>query len=330
VHDNARPDIVECVRLSVEQWEAYYRAGALATGPAGPDGNYDLEVRQAWAEFFSTLPDGARVLDVGTGNGVIPLIAAETAQARGIRFEIHGTDLARIDPVRDVRDGERRFKGIRFHPETATERLPFDAGSFDAVSGHYALEYSDPAAALAQVHRVLVPGGQAQFVLHHADSVLVRSAQRSMRETDFLLKDVKLYRRVHRLVTQEQVTPDTTRRITDELRQAIQATKRALEQARASGGGMVLGVTLDAAQKLLQLRKEMDAQRTGLEVDRAEAALRASWRRLNDLVAHARTAADMESLKTLAAAQGFTQIECSPQFHAGRNLVGWLLLLHRP
>ena len=68
--------------LSLEQWETYYRGGAIATCPMGPDGDYDLEVRQAWVEFFSTLPEGARILDVGTGNGVVALIAAETASAR--------------------------------------------------------------------------------------------------------------------------------------------------------------------------------------------------------------------------------------------------------
>ena len=31
-----------------------------------------------------------------------------------------------------------------------------------------------------------------------------------------------------------------------------------------------------------------------------------------------------------AAAAGFTLIERLPQYHAGNNLVGWQLLLHRP
>jgi ubiquinone/menaquinone biosynthesis C-methylase UbiE len=316
--------------LSVEQWEAYYRGGALATGPTGRDGSYDLEVRQAWVEFFSTLPDGARILDIGTGNGVVALIAAESGAARGLRYEIHGTDLARIDPARHVRNGAKRFAGITFHPGVATERLPFEAESFDAVSGHYALEYSKPAEALAEIRRVLKPGGDAQFVLHHADSVLVRSARRSMRETEFVLKDTKIYRKLHRLVALEQATPESTRRITIELRSAIQAVKHASNQARAAGGGLVLGVALDAVQKLLEARKQLAPAAAGREVDRAEAELRASWRRLNDLVSHARSAADIDAIREQATTAGFTQIEYRPQHHAGQNLVGWQLLLHRP
>jgi ubiquinone/menaquinone biosynthesis C-methylase UbiE len=315
--------------LSLEQWEAYYRSGALATGPAGAHGGYDLEVRKAWVEFFSVLPNGARVLDVGTGNGVVALIAAETAAARALNWEIHATDLARIDPTRHVPDGARRLAGIQFHASVATERLPFDAEYFDAVSGHYALEYTDTAAALGEIHRVLKPGGDVQFVLHHSGSVLVQAAQSSLREAQLVLKESKLYRRLHRLVTMESVTPGVTQKATVELRAAIQAVKTGLTEARRAGAGRVLAVALDAAQKLLVARKGMNPQAVGHEVDRAEAELRASLQRLRDLVAHARSEPDMDIIEKQAAAAGFGLIERTPQFHSGDNLVGWQLLMQR-
>lgn len=306
-----------------------YRGGMLATGPAGPDGGYDLEVREAWVEFFSMLPDGARILDVGTGNGVVAMIAAETALARGRNWEIHATDLAQIDPLRNVRDGARRLAGIMFHPGVATEHLPFEAGSFDAVSGHYALEYTDIPVALREIHRVLKSPGDAQFVMHHAESVLVQSARRSLEEAAFVLGEIKMYRRLHRLVTMETPTPAAMQRATDELRAGIHAIKTALELAQQAGAGTVLGVTLDAVQKLLTSRKETRAQTVGLEVDRAEGELRASVRQLNDLLIHACTEQQMERIQTDAAEAGFSLIERMPQYHAGENVVGWQLLLHR-
>ncbi|HVR81109.1 MAG TPA: class I SAM-dependent methyltransferase [Luteimonas sp.] len=316
--------------MSQEQWETYYRGGMIATCPTGPDGGYDLEVRDAWVEFFSMLPEGARILDVGTGNGVVALIAAETASARGRNWEIHGTDLAQIDPPRHVPDGARRLAGIAFHAGVATEHLPFEAESFDAVSGHYALEYTDTAAALAEIHRVLKSSGDAQFVIHSTESLLVLNARRSLLEADLVLAETKVYRRLHRLVTMEQVTPGTTQRVTADLRAAIQTLKQALQQARqVVGSGGVLSVALDAVQKLLAARKEMKAHEVGLEVDRAEADMRALVRRLNDLIEHARTQADMESIEKDAAAAGFSLIERMPQYYAGKNLVGWQLLLHR-
>ena len=315
--------------MSLKQWETYYRGGALATGPAGADGSYDGEVRQAWVEFFSTLHDGARILDIGTGNGVVALIASETATALGHHWEIHGTDLAQIDPVRDIENGAQRFAGVTFHAGVASERLPFEPESFDAVCGHYALEYSDIPAALAEIHRVLKPGGDAQFILHHVDSLLVRNAQWSLQESEFVLKELKMFRRLHRLVTMEFGSQATIENATVELRTAIHLTKEALQRAQPIGGGHVLSVALDAVHKLLASTKQMPPQTVGLEVDRAEEQLRDSARRLNDLIAHARASQDMQNIENDAAAAGFTQIECLPQFYAGNNLVGWQLLLHR-
>lgn len=315
--------------LSLEQWENYYRSGMIATFPTAPDGGYDLEVRAAWVEFFSTLPEQARILDVGTGNGVIALIAAETALALGRNWEIHGTDLAQIDPPRYVADGKRRLAGITFHAGVATDRLPFEAASFDAVVGHYSLEYADTTAALVEIHRVLKPGGDAQFIVHNADSVFVQNARRSLHEADLVLGQTKIYRRLHRLVTMEQIIPGTTQRVTNELRAAIRALKQGLQQAQGTGAGGILSVALDAVQKLLVARKQTEARIVGFEVDRAEAEMRASVRRLNDLLGHARSAEQMQQIQRQAADVGFTLIECMPQYHASTNLVGWQLLLHR-
>lgn len=315
--------------MSQEHWEAYYRGGMISTCPTGPDGGYDLEVREAWVEFFSLLPDGARILDVGTGNGVVAQIAVQTASALGHNWEVHATDLARIDPTRNIPDGERKLAGITFHPGVATEQLPFEAERFDAVSGHYSLEYTNTAAALAEIHRVLKPGGDAQFIVHSIDSVLVQAARRSLGEAELVLGKTQIFRRLHHLLTMEDPTPEATETATVELRSAIQAVKQGLQEAQPTGAGGILSVALDAVHKLLVLRKEIGPQAVGLEVDRAEGELRASALRLDDLMAHARTPADMDNIEKQGSDAGFSLIERLPQYHSGNNLVGWQLLLHR-
>lgn len=315
-------------RLSLEQWETYYRGGAIATCPTARDGGYDLEVKDAWVEFFTPLPDGARILDIGTGNGVVPAIAAETAAALGRRWEIHGADLARIDPAKHVADGARKFAGITFHPGVASEKLPFESASFDAVSGHYALEYADTAAALAQVHRVLKPGAPAQFVMHHAGSALLRSAHQSLHEAAWLFGEARIYRRVHKLVTMDELSP-SAKSAANELQAVIRQLKQAVDMARRTGGGRVLDVALDATQKLLATRQRLSPAQTGVEVDRAEQDMRASVRRLNDLVAHARSDEAMAAIEAQAREAGFASVGRTTLNHAGENLVGWRLLLRR-
>ncbi len=315
--------------MSLEQWETYYRGGMIATCPTAEDGGYDLEVRDAWVDFFSMLPAAARILDVGTGNGVVAMIAAETALATGRNWEIHATDLARIDPQRDVPDAARRLAGITFHAGVATEHLPFESESFDAVSGHYSLEYTDTAAALVDIHRVLKPGGNAQFIIHHVDSMLLRSARHTLRASEMVLVETQVFRRLHRLVTMDRIVPGATQEATDELRAAIRVLKQELQQSHQNGTEHVLSVVLDAVQKLLTARKEMNPKAVGLEVDRAETEMHDSVQRLQDLIGHARSQQDMEGIESDAAAAGFSLIERLPQFYAGSNLVGWQLLLHR-
>ena len=316
--------------MGIEQWEAYYRGGALATGPTGSDGSYDLEIRQAWVEFFSTLRDGARILDVGTGNGVVALLAAETAAARAKKWEIHASDLADINPKHDLVDGARRLSGIQFHPRVATEKLPFGNQSLDAVSGHYALEYTDTAKALRELHRVLKAGSEAQFILHSASSALIHNAKWTLHEIEFILQTSKLYRRMHRLLTLEHAVNEVVQSAAVELRSAIQLVKAELANIQAQGAGRTLSVTLDAVQTLLSMVKQLRPQALGLEIDRAEQELRAYLHRQQDLVKHARTVSDMEQIKQQAIAIGFSQIEYMPIHHDRINLVGWLLLMHRP
>ena len=312
--------------MSLEHWEAYYRGGLLATCPTDAGGGYDRELREAWVEFFAGLPDGARVLDVGTGNGAVALIASETAAATGRRFEIHGTDLALIDPPRHVPDGARRFAGVRFHPRIATERLPFEPASIDAVSGQYALEYAAVPAALAEIARVLRPGGRARFILHHAESVLARNAHASLEQAQLVLRETKVYARLRRHLAAERESPAAAGRTWQDLGAAATRLQQALA---AAPGALVLRVTLDAVQKLLAARQQLPTAALDREVDRVESDLRASVRRLVDLVERARGEDDMQAIEREAAAAGLAVEERCRQLHGGDNLVGWRLTLLR-
>ena len=315
--------------LSLEHWEAYYRGGALASCPTGQGGWYDLELRDVWRSFFALQPTGGRILDIGTGNGAVALIAAETAAALDRQWEIHATDLAQIDPVRYVPDGPRRFAGVFFHPGVATEHLPFAEGHFQAVSGQYALEYADTARALAAVARVLDHAGAAQFVMHHAESRLVQTGRVSLREAELVLNELRVHRRLRKLLAGERMSTLAAKRAGAEVQSAIRTLKLALPRAQQAGGGLILAIALDAVRKLMELRTRERPERLGPEIDRAEAELRAAVRRLKDLVTHALTEDQVQVLEAQARSAGFEVQERAPQYHARTNLVDWRLVLRR-
>ena len=97
-----------------------------------------------------------RILDVATGTGGVAIELARATEA-----DIVGVDLS--EPMLEV-GRERVYKAgldqrIKLQHARA-EELPFERGSFDAVSFTYLLRYvPDPAATLAEMARVLRPSG---------------------------------------------------------------------------------------------------------------------------------------------------------------------------
>ena len=145
------------------------------------EGNYEGGLATAWEAFFSAVPDGATVLDIGTGNGAIAMIANRLSNRRGKRFVIHGIDQADIDPGKSVSVDRADLEGILFHPRTPAENTGFDSDSFDVVCGQYALEYADLEASIAELARLAAPGASAMFVMHHSDSVVLETAAEELR-----------------------------------------------------------------------------------------------------------------------------------------------------
>ncbi len=314
-------------RLSLEHWESYYRTGALATCPMGPAPGYTLELHDVWTDFFADLSDAARILDIGTGNGAIALIAKETAITHGRRYEVHGTDLAQIDPARDVRDGARLFAGIVFHACVPTEQLPFSPASFDAVSGQYALEYTVVETALGEIFRVLKSGGPAQFIVHHGDSIIVHNARESLEHAGLVLNETKIFRKLRRHLEAERRSPAAARRTREELVAAVTHLRRAAGKATSA---LILHVTVDAVQKLLNARQRLSRATIDREIDHVETDVRASVRRLQDLVASAQSEEGIIRIKNTAESLGFIGCEARTQYYARENLVGWRLNLRKP
>lgn len=313
--------------MSVEHWENYYSGGQLATCPTGPDGGYDQELRTAWEDFFAALPQGAAVLDVGTGNGAVLSIAVELAAALGRDWRLHGSDLADIDPRRHVADGERRFRGVSFHPRVATEHLPFGC-EFDAVCGHYALEYADQSRALVEIARVLRSGGRAQFITHHVDSIILHNARASLAECAQVLDDWQVFRNLRRWLGSAGIHAAQPEQAVQGLQQLVRTLKGAAAAGaglHAPGGGLIVRATLDAVHQLLMLRARTGAEGLDSEITVAEQQVQASRQRLQDLVDRA---LDAQAVGSLLAVAGDLSLQPQPpvlQWHADSQLVGWRL-----
>jgi demethylmenaquinone methyltransferase/2-methoxy-6-polyprenyl-1,4-benzoquinol methylase len=103
-----------------------------------------------------TEPAPRRVLDVATGTAGVALMLAERTHAKIIGLDLTEQMLRRgHDRVQTAGDQDR----VRLVAGRA-EQLPFPDAAFDALTFTYLLRYvADPAATLAELARVVRPGG---------------------------------------------------------------------------------------------------------------------------------------------------------------------------
>ena len=121
----------------------------------GADAEYTEQILPLAAAH---LAGAGRVLDVGTGEGQVARLAAEI-----------GTDgVVGVDPSRAQLALARERGGGPSYARAAADSLPFPARSFDAAVACLVFEHIDDAdRALAEVGRVLRPGGRFLFFLNH-------------------------------------------------------------------------------------------------------------------------------------------------------------------
>jgi len=98
------------------------------------------------------LAPGMRLLDVGTGTGVIALLAQEIVGASG--------EVVALDPSPGMLEVARRA-GVRHTLPGRAESLPFADAGFDLLTMGYALRHvADLNATFVEYRRVLRPGGR--------------------------------------------------------------------------------------------------------------------------------------------------------------------------
>lgn len=315
-------------------WERLWKTGALHSCAGGFRDNYDGTLAAFWTSRFDTLGDGAVVLDVGTGNGAIPLLAKQAARSRGITFEIHGADIADIDPVASCPDGVRRYEGIRFHPCAPLEQLPFADASIDLVCSQYAFEYARRDAALAEVVRVMGPNGQAGLVLHARDSLVCRTAMEQLSHCRFLLRESALFAQARDLAQRLAAAgPAGQARLatdhdTERVRLALNASAGDLQQRIAAAQTRdMLDKGMHIVSTALAEAPRNPAHVTLQWFDRAVSGLADEERRLQALDAAALDEPRMAALREAFRARGYRRCELGTLHHQRGPLMGWTLVV---
>jgi SAM-dependent methyltransferase len=312
---------------AVPQWSDFWRQGFITSfGPSMPD-NYKGGIADFWHEQFEGLNAGARILDIATGNGAVAIMAAKVSEQQEKHFEITGCDLATINPQVTGNDEILALRtGVRFHGETACEKLPFKAGSFDFVSSHFGLEYCKIPQSLAEIRRVLIPGGRFVAIAHHRDSPLLEAARSESKAYQALLEELNLFGRLRAFfgaignpMNQEElrVAMSKARPLSTSVNEGVANMKRRFPNSDCAKQ------MLAAIHQLAQGAARVESKQRLRALTMASEDFEMSAQRVKDMANAGLDGDAIDKLQSLATTSAFSNFSCQPFMDDNGNLAGW-------
>lgn len=146
----------------------------------------EAEVERALLEL-ADVPEGAELLDIGTGTGrMLNVLAPRARHAVGVDLSREMLAMARTNLER----AQLRHCVVR---QADMYSLPFPPASFDIATIHQVLHFADrPADVVAEAARVLKPGGQVlivDFAPHDLEFLRDEHAHRRLGFSDTQVRD---------------------------------------------------------------------------------------------------------------------------------------------
>lgn len=189
-------------RLSSEQWSLFWEKGTPTTFLGRYANNYDGEVKAFWDEQFASLPEDAAIVDFGTGNGALAVLAAQHGLATGRNLQVVAIDYADIDPadlvLPNLEDNVR--ERIEFRSQCSMEDTGLPDARFDAVISQFGFEYGDPGKTVEEASRLLKPDACIFLLLHREGSAIHTQALDGLKEVEYC-EASSLHELVTRLLT---------------------------------------------------------------------------------------------------------------------------------
>jgi len=269
-------------------WSQYWQQGFLTSFGSSIKTNYQGVIKDCWFRFFDKLTPQDKVIDIGTGNGA--LIALAQAHP-SLHCKFVGIDYASLH----ISDNSLIEKeNIEFFSNLPAENLTFNAGEFTTAIAQFSLEYTDIEQSIEEVSRVLVAGGQFQFVCHHTDSLILQPTNKLLH---LALK-----------IQEKEGLLDTLKKLVQVLGQELKQKSVAAEKLRNKFNNLVHGF-LETDDHAFQntgfpdLIRSVFSQKTfehrQAMIDQFEEELDGQISRLTQLSAAALNQADKENLLVL-------------------------------
>jgi SAM-dependent methyltransferase len=149
-----------------DAWSRYWARGVPHSCIGTYGDRYGGAIAEFWKGVFGEIPDGARVLDIATGNGALPRLLLDHCRQPGVTCDAIDIATVHLPWLASAAPAER--SRVRLHGGVDAGALPFPDRHFDLVVSQYGLEYTDLDRSVPELLRVLSPRGGIAMVLHHA------------------------------------------------------------------------------------------------------------------------------------------------------------------
>jgi len=316
-----------------ESWTRYWSSGALHSCAGSFSGNYAGSLLDFWRDVFSRLPPTPVVLDLCCGNAPLSKLMLDETRLLQQGGYIDAVDLARIDPPWLRAVDPALAHRIRLHPGVDASLLPFDAGGFDLCMSQYGIEYVGRSA-VAEVCRVLRPGGLLAAVVHHPEALPVRVARVELEHLDWLLESQGLFdcaadlvEPMARSATAEGQLSLRGDSLANDRRAAFNGIlQRLQERADQLPYPDALVETRDAVMAVMQRSRESGVEAGRAALHAARLAAEESRLRQQELVDHAQSA---EALHAWAGMLGDAEPQVRTLSFGNGELAGWAVLMCR-
>ena len=310
-------------------WSVFWRQGHSTTFGDYFKQGYEGAVAEWWQAHVDTVAPESVVLEVACGNcSLLPVLAKSGKASKYI-----GVDLARVG-ISEVARKELESSSIDVivHAETAAEDIPEADASVDTVVSVFGVEYSDLDRSLAEIQRVLKPGGRLLALIHHDESVVTTMSRRAVSE--YIESDIRAVIDALRTISKARdETPDLSQLKNNVEAEAARATinelaGKYLGDANPDTANATMFELMSNALKFFKLMGQDPSARSAF-IDALAQEHAASRDRFEQMVSVALDECSVGELEVKLADLGFdaTRVEV---IHSNKDILAWELYTEKP
>ncbi|PIP80264.1 MAG: hypothetical protein COW84_06200 [Gammaproteobacteria bacterium CG22_combo_CG10-13_8_21_14_all_40_8] len=315
------------------QWDQYWSNGNIHSLTNAFSGNYEGAIAEFWKLQFSQLQDGSNILDIGTGNGAVAFIAADVAKKRGIQFNIHAIDLAKIDPVSATKkhpELQKLLDYIHFQGGISAAKLPFENDCFELIVGQYSLEYTPLESTMGELKRVVKDKGRLCFIMHHQDSIIMRTSRDEIEQAKLIFEETQLFSVARSLirVIGDANTPEKREKLkynptAEKWRESLNSALATLDQrVQSSEDPTFLLTTMNYVVELFKSKAQLSCVDKLNYLTYSEDLIRGNLDRIQDLYGACFNSQKAQKFQQLALNEGFELPIVVDFYNENRQLMG--------